>query len=529
MKEKLLLCMSVLLALNAYGTGKGGSVTSDPSPLVSTQGGTLVIDVSGSDLSGDLYLYSWAVVGGKEVPATTWDGSITNKYKLTASHAKYTYNIENLQRFFGLTDDQLPQFTRVGVIARNASGGQTVDLFLEVSQAPKVYYSGGEGTAASPYLLSNEQDLLALADKSEDWSKAFKLSASIALSGAFTGIGSKGTPFSGTFDGAGYSIQRLQIIGSDDATGLFPYIDHATIRFVGVTDVNVSGQTFVGALVGVALSGTVERCYVSGTVTGRGICVGGMVGGNEGATFQNCYSTCTVTNINDPATGGFAGKNQGTIQNAYATGSVNGRAYLGGFVGANYGAIANCAAINNPLQSSQAFVARFGGNNNQLNSSDRNISWEGMQLNKAYLWADDGDHATPKKTADLKLQTCFTSDLGWDFSSIWEWDPVNYPKLARMAGQIPTYPTDFPETGIETILSDGMTIYPNPMVDVVQIRSERAMDLVQWFDLTGKLVKEEVVSGHDACLNVSNFSAGLYLLNIYAGSDVLYRGKTIKK
>lgn len=531
MRKISLLCMSVLVVLNAHGVGgKGGSASSDPSPLVSTQGGTVIIDVSGSDLSGDVYLYSWAFVGSEEVPATTWDGAISSKYKMTASGSTYSLQIESLQSFFNLSDAQLSQLTKIGVIARNSAGAQTVDLFLNVSQAPKVYYSGGEGTVSSPYIISKEQDLKDLAATSVHWGKAFKMSANVTLSGTFSGIGDKGTPFSGSFDGNGYTIKGLQMGGSNDATGLFPYINGASVKLLGVAGVNVSGKTFVGALVGVAQSGTVERCYVSGAVTGNGICVGGMVGVNENATFQNCYSTCAVSNINDNATGGFAGKNLGTIKNAYATGSVNGREFLGGFIGANYATVTNCAAINNPLQSAQSFVARFGGNNNTQNNGTNNISWASIRLNNASNWTACGDQGTQKSGAELKQQTSFSSGLGWDFSSVWEWDSANYPKLAQIAGQLSTYPSDFTETAIEeTAASADVKVYPNPVEDFIYINSTCEISAVQLFDVTGKLVKLENISGSEARIDAVNLSGGIYILKVYAGNEILYMGKIIKK
>lgn len=531
MKKISLLCMLVLVTLSAHGVGgKGGSVTSDPFPLVSTQKGTVIIDVSDSDLSGDVYLYSWALVGDTEVPATTWDGTVSSTYKMTASGSNYTYKIENLKDFFKLSDSQLSQLTKIGVIARNSSGGQTIDLFLDVIQAPKVYYSGGEGTTSSPYIIGKEQDLQDLAATTVHWEKAFKMSASVTLSGTFSGIGNKNTPFSGTFDGSGYSIIDLKMTGNSEATGLFPYINGASVKQLGVTGANVSGKTFVGTLVGVAQSGVVERCYVSGNVTGNGICVGGMVGANENAIFQNCYSTCSVTNINDNVTGGFAGKNLGTIRNAYATGSVNGREFLGGFIGANYAIVTNCAAINNPIQSTHFFVARFGGNNNSQNNTENNISWSDIRLNNNNDWNIYGDHATHKRVNELKQQICFSSGLGWDFSSVWEWDSADYPKLTQITGQLPTYPFDFTGTGINTTTTSvNVNVHPNPVVDFLFIDSNHVLSNAQLFDSTGKSVKFENISESNARINVSNLPGGLYILKVYTGNEILYMGKIIKK
>ena len=120
-------------------------------------------------------------------------------------------------------------------------------------------YSGGSGTAEDPYLISNAADLNTLGDTSADWNKNFKLTADINMS-AYTGtqykiIGSDypGAPFTGTFDGDGHVIRNLTYTTTDivDYVGLFGFTYNATIKNLGVEDVNLStGGGPLGGLVG---------------------------------------------------------------------------------------------------------------------------------------------------------------------------------------------------------------------------------------------------------------------------------------
>jgi len=535
MKKTFLFCMSMLCALIVLGQG---SVTSDPSPLISTKGGKVIIDVSGTSVSGDVYLYSWVSINGVDKSPTDWAGSINDKYKMTNDGSnKYSYTISSIQEHFGLTDEELETITEIGVIARTSGGAQTKDLFVTVQQAPKVVYSGGEGTTASPYLLSKTEDLTALAANSGDWSAAFKMTADIALTAEFSGIGNVSNPFSGIFDGGGFSIEGLKMTSSANATGLFPYVNGGTIRFLALPDAVITGGTFVGALVGIAHSGNISECYTSGTVNGSGICVGGLIGSNEGAQIRDCYSTSSVNNSSDNATGGFVGKNTGVITNAYSTGSVNGHEFVGGFVGANYSTISNCAAINNPMLSQQQFVARFGGNHNDQNTSTNNISWKSIRLNTENSWSDFGDHAETKTKSVLSSQDCFSSTLGWNFPTIWTWNSGNYPLLTAIKSQKATYPTlfeDLEETGIseDYTSSSAIRVYPNPTSDNLYIETNDNSDAVSvhLFDVAGKLILNTTVAGDNTPVDLSSLQNGIYILKVYTvNNDLLFVDKIIKK
>ena len=141
-------------------------------------------------------------------------------------------------------------------------------------------------------------------------------------------IGTSGSPFTATFDGAGHAISHLYIRASGSNVGLFGSASTtAVLRNLGLENVDIDRSTgdpvfnFVGGLVGSNL-GAVQRSYVTGAVTGHEN-VGGLVGDNRGAV-TNSYSSVSVTGNN--AVGGLAGFNRSSsasITNSYAAGAVS--------------------------------------------------------------------------------------------------------------------------------------------------------------------------------------------------------------
>lgn len=67
-------------------------------------------------------------------------------------------------------------------------------------------YSGGEGTAASPYEIANKADFILLTKRTKDWDKSFIQTADLDMGGvAFDQI----TTFSGSYDGGGFKVQSF--------------------------------------------------------------------------------------------------------------------------------------------------------------------------------------------------------------------------------------------------------------------------------------------------------------------------------
>jgi len=539
MKRKL-SCLMVLCAatIPSFAAGDQASLTSSPSPIVSTK--PFEVKIETSDFGSDVYCYTWAVAGSDEIAASgNWGGAINAKFKMTGSGGSYTIKVDDIKTFYGLTDTQLEAVTKIGFIARTASGQQTEDKFAEVVQGRKEAYSGGEGTAASPFILKTTADLIALSTTSMDWeANTYFVMAADINAGTFSGIGSKSSPFKGHFDGKGYSINGAKISGgaAGSATGVFNAIDGATITGLGVVNAEISGSTFTGALAGYAASGNIERCFSSGYVTGTSICVGGLIGENFGATVKDCYSTATVTNSDDFATGGLIGKNKGVVKNTYASGKITAYNYAGGLIGANYGSVSSSAAINASVNATSdgVYIARFGGNNNVQNQATNTISWKEMPTNGT--WAQHGHHAADHNANLVELST-YRDMLGWDFDNVWEWRTErthSFPVLAGLNNQQDPATNEFYDslTGADAIGIDhaAVTIYPNPVETVISIKAGMPVASADIYSMSGRCMLSAEGNGDSTVtINCSQLARGFYMLIVKLSDGSAAIEKIIKK
>ncbi len=141
--------------------------------------------------------------------------------------------------------------------------------------------------------------------------------------------------FRGHFNGDGHVIDNLNInIGCFLRIGLFGFTEAATIENLGVTNVDVSGDTYVGGLVGENRQSTVSACYSTGSVSGSNQ-IGGLVGENYQSTVSDCYSVGNVSG--EWCIGGLVGWNtyHSTISNSCSAGNVSGNWGVGGLVGSS--------------------------------------------------------------------------------------------------------------------------------------------------------------------------------------------------
>jgi len=169
--------------------------------------------------------------------------------------------------------------------------------------------------------------------------------------------------FRGTFDGQGYIISDLYInrplenyIGLFKASG----VTVPLLRNIGLTNVNITGWSEVGALIG-SNGGIVENSYSTGTVTGAGFITnaGGLIGVNNNAAswISNSYSTADVSgNMN---VGGLTSFLAGGLSKSYASGDIVCTMGCGGLVGGISGAY-----IGNSF--STGSVSTGGGNTGGL-------------------------------------------------------------------------------------------------------------------------------------------------------------------
>jgi hypothetical protein len=182
-----------------------------------------------------------------------------------------------------------------------------------------------QGNLSAEYILGNNID----ASETDTWN-----------SGAgFTPIGNLSNSFSGNFEGQGYTIDGLYINRPDTINvGLFGGVN-TTIKNIGVTNLDIQGDIYVGGLVGYTKGGAIiTNSYSSGDVSGDDH-VGGLVGANTNTTIEKSYSHSNVSGNN--AVGGLVGDNNNgaNIMETYSTGLVTGNTNVGGLVGTDYATV----------------------------------------------------------------------------------------------------------------------------------------------------------------------------------------------
>ena len=177
----------------------------------------------------------------------------------------------------------------------------------------------------------------------------YELTANLDLASAgdsVTGwapIGGASNAFTATFDGGalGFTVSNLTIDNSSlNRVGLFGETGRrSVIRNVTLEDVNVTGYTSTGALVG-RNAGSIIDSSATGAVSGTEA-TGGLVGAilHPGGVIVGSTAGVQVTG-SAPGLfiGGLAGFNKGLIIDSHATGDVTGFKWVGGLVGSNSGA-----------------------------------------------------------------------------------------------------------------------------------------------------------------------------------------------
>jgi len=192
------------------------------------------------------------------------------------------------------------------------------------------------------YMVNNVTDFKELLAFGQDGSLKFRLKNDLDLA---TEPNFYIPHLAGEFDGNGHRISNLSFnFDFVSHVGLFGYLDYGgNVTQVGVENVNITGNWWVGGLVGYNV-GTVSNSYSSGNVTGEDV-VGGLVGVNLLGTVSNSYSSGNVTGIED--VGGLMGYNSGYVTNSYSTSSVTGEGIVGGLVGYNVGTVSNSYSSGN--------------------------------------------------------------------------------------------------------------------------------------------------------------------------------------
>ena len=243
-------------------------------------------------------------------------------------------------------------------------------------------FGGGTGTQEDPWLITSQEDLIALAEflnsgKAETFDTEaagigncygyyFKQTADIDLTGvSWEPIGYSGSYyFAGNYNGDGHSIINPVSTGKVDSegfatAGIFGWVAFGSVENLHVKNANFmaigqNNYSYVGGIAGVCYGSSIENCSVVNSSleskrNNNNNCAGSIVGYSTGGTFKKCaaennqvktmaYGGGFVGEVDDdPAYG--AGKS--TFTNCYTancsisskTDDVQGVSLVGGFAG----------------------------------------------------------------------------------------------------------------------------------------------------------------------------------------------------
>ena len=199
---------------------------------------------------------------------------------------------------------------------------------------------------ATEFVISTPEQLAGLAEiinGGTDFTATIKLGGNIDLSGAeWTPIGIADY-FSGTFDGAGYTISGLTISGEEEAA-FFGYIGpDATVKNVNFANADIEAES-AGVLAVYINGATIENVHVlSGSVKAADYAAAfAAQQAYYGATFKNCTNYATITS--DYIAAGFGGYlwYNCEVEDCVNYGDVTGGNRAGGIAAHVGGVFKNC-------------------------------------------------------------------------------------------------------------------------------------------------------------------------------------------
>ncbi len=220
-----------------------------------------------------------------------------------------------------------------------------------------------------PSNIYNHQDLQAMR---KDLARDYVLKKDVTFSAPvgtdtdtanYVAVGDEMLPFTGSLDGANYSITGVQMQSEGDAIGLFGVIDGGPVSKIAVKDLvlrdfDITGNAHVGSLAGWIQRGLVNNIHVEisafnagkvevlGDASSYGGGLFGRAGTQTGSVDVLIWNTSSQAAVVGSETGsskigGLIGEvhQNVTLTESYVTGSVSGNSNVGGLVGSNNGIV----------------------------------------------------------------------------------------------------------------------------------------------------------------------------------------------
>lgn len=345
-------------------------------------------------------------------------------------------------------------------------------------------FSGGMGTAFSPYKIADAEQLNAVKNHLNSY---FELVNDINLS-SWEPIGTSAEPFTGSFNGNGHTISGLTISLVSDkelAAGLFGYVKSASIQDVGVVNATIQinrgsakEEVYAGGIAGYLADSRVKNVFTNLQIYASSkyySYTGGIAGYLSNSEVLNSYNLGKVhSNSGDYSSfaGGIAGlAMDSSLAEVYNSGIVEASANFygassGGITGAltrsslrdsyNLGDIhagswsgspssgallggASKAEVSNSYSIGKVDNSSLGGSNpgsliGNMTESAVNSSY---YFNHFDYQGETADDSYLKTKEELQLPSTFE---GFDFNTVWKMggnSEYPYPVLINPAFAVP--------------------------------------------------------------------------------------------
>ena len=306
------------------GINKGGSIVSI--------GGNVGRAFGGID--------SRYIAAALAVDTVTINGSVVSSTYPTSNHGA---DIDSIADINNINMAELALDTYIGGDNDNNGFYWDYDEYNNVvrksiNDYPLTFSLNGAGTAANPYLINTYDDLKMASQK---LNVVYKVNSNIDLSGKkFYMLGSFFNRFSGTFDGNTQTISNLSLnVPKTSYIGFVGYNGGGTIKGLNLNNLSLNAANYVGGLAGYNHEGTVKESLISGDIIGKnylGLAAGYMykyspaanatniivegnisgndyVGGIVGFADDNIASTGYISGINTGGSVSSVGTNAGRI------------------------------------------------------------------------------------------------------------------------------------------------------------------------------------------------------------------------
>ena len=299
----------------------------------------------------------------------------------------------------------------------NNKGYYLIAAGIDIVNHTNTYFvnQNGDGSADYPFEISDVQDLQTLQNNTSLWNYNYIQTNNLnCLDTTWTPIGNSATPFTGNYDGQGYTISfsNISTIAINEFySGFWGYINGSLIQRLHIDWLNgVKSNKYnvcLGGIVGYAKYATIKNCYVTGTeLYGDSTfvaIVGGIVGSSYGAKVINCYNTCSVDGSHtDRGPGNYV--------------------QLGGII-ASAGTIINCFNLNSgnigggDAESGGVVVDDPDINNLQTITT----SYHNSSSDEAETYINDLENLVKYSTNfGSSGQLNWDASYPWDFSKIWQ-------------------------------------------------------------------------------------------------------------